>query len=183
MAYRNGTYIAFHANNTCDPTDSDMKYYNTLKMWKVRNDDTFTFVNSHEKTNAVRDSSKKETLRRTLISRMNNSKHLLLIIGKTTRLDTDWIPFEIKYAVEECKIPIIAVYTGYERIMDPGALSKLWPNELAKAIGKKDVGIIHIPFKQAPITDAVSRFDVDNHPATTLNYYSREAYTQWGLFS
>ena len=95
MAYRNGTYVAFHANNTSDPTESDMKYYNTLRMWKVRDESDFKFVNSHEKRD-VRDWSTKETLKRALRERMNNSKHLLLIIGQTTRFDTDWIPFEIE---------------------------------------------------------------------------------------
>ena len=78
---------------------------------------------------------------------MNNSKHLLLIIGATTKNDTDWIPFEIRYAVETCKIPIIVVYTGYNTIMDPSALSSLWPYELAK-YKNQQVGIIHLPFKK-----------------------------------
>lgn len=180
MAYRSGTYIAFHADGETNPTASDMKYYSLLKGWKVRDDD-FSFANSHEKTGAVRDSSRKETLRRALIERMSNSKHLLLIIGPTTKLDTDWVPFEIRYAVETCKIPIIATYTGYNRIMDPSALSHLWPAELSKAINSKQVGIIHIPFKKEPIADAISQFDMNNHPKTTLNYYTKEAYDSWGL--
>ena len=85
MAYRNGTYIAFHANNTTEPTESDIKYYNLLKAWKVRADDDFRFIDSHVKTSAVRDTSKKETLRRSLKTRLNNSKNIILIIGKTTR--------------------------------------------------------------------------------------------------
>jgi len=28
MAYHNGTYVAFHAGGTTDPTASDIKYYN-----------------------------------------------------------------------------------------------------------------------------------------------------------
>ncbi|MBP7846339.1 MAG: TIR domain-containing protein [Candidatus Pacebacteria bacterium] len=180
MAYRSGTYIAFHADGETNPTASDMKYYSLLKGWKVRDDD-FNFVNSHEKTGAVRDSSKKDTLRRALISRMNNSKNLLLIIGSTTKNDTDWVPFEIKYAVETCSIPIIVVYTGYNKIMAPSELSHLWPAELAKAIKNETVGIIHVPFKKEPIADAISQFDMNNHPKTTLNYYSAEAYASWGL--
>ena len=31
MAYRNGTYVAFHAGGITDPTESDIKYYNLLK--------------------------------------------------------------------------------------------------------------------------------------------------------
>lgn len=179
MAYRNGTYIAFHANNTSDPSESDMKYYNTLKMWKVRDESDFRFVNSHEKRD-VRDWSTKETLKRALQERMNNSKHLLLIIGQTTRFDTDWIPFEISHAVDNCEIPIIAAYPGYERVMDPSALSALWPKALADRINNGTARVIHVPFKKEPIADAVSQFDFSNPPKGSLVYYSREAYLGWG---
>lgn len=124
MAYRNGTYIAFHANGKTDPTASDMKYYQLLKAWTQRQDDDFSFINSHEKTASVRDSSLRETLRSRLVTRLKNSKHLLLIIGETTREDTDWVPFEIRYAVDECNIPVIAVYTMMDRpIYRPEALA------------------------------------------------------------
>ena len=179
MAYRNGTYVAFHANNTPDPSESDMKYYNTLRMWKVRDENDFKFVNSHEKRD-VRDWSTKETLKRALQERMNNSKHLLLIIGQTTRFDTDWIPFEISHAVDNCEIPIIAAYPGYERVMDPSALSALWPKALADRINDGTARVIHVPFKKEPIADAVSQFDFSNPPSGGLVYYSRDAYLSWG---
>jgi len=66
MAYRNGTYVAFHANGTNYPLDSDIKYYNLLKAWTIKDDDRITLVNSHEKTAAVRDTSKNEALGRSL---------------------------------------------------------------------------------------------------------------------
>lgn len=179
MAYRNGTYIAFHANNTADPSASDMKYYNTLRMWKVRNEGDFRFVNSHEKRD-VRDWSTKETLRRALRERINNSKHLLLIVGETTRLDTDWVPFEIAHAVDNCGLPIIAAYPGYERIMAPAQLSHLWPKALADRINNGTAKVIHVPFKKEPIADAVSQFDFNNPPKGCLVHYSREAYLSWG---
>lgn len=119
MAYRNGTYIAFHANGTTQPTESDIKYYNLLKAWHVRSDNNFFFVNSHEKTSAIRDSSKRETLERALKERLANSKNMILIIGRTTKQDTDWVPFEIRYAIDQCRIPIIAAYTDYEYITSP----------------------------------------------------------------
>ena len=156
-----------------------MKYYNTLRMWKVRDESDFKFVNSHEKRD-VRDWSTKETLKRALRERMNNSKHLLLIIGQTTRFDTDWIPFEIEYAVDNCDIPIIVAYPGYERVMDPNALSTLWPKALADRINNGTAKAIHVPFKKEPIADAVSQFDFDNPPKGSLVYYSREAYLGWG---
>ena len=182
MAYRNGTYVAFHANNTPDPTDSDMKYYNTLRMWKVRAEIDFQFINSHEKRD-VRDWSSKETLRRALKERMNNSKHLILIIGETTRFDNDWIPFEIEYAVDNCEIPIIAAYPGYSSIMNPSSHSDLWPKALADRINNGTARVIHVPFKKEPIADAVSQFDFDNLPNSSLSYYTRDAYIGWGLIS
>jgi len=46
MAYRNGTYVAFHANGTAVPVDSDIKYYNLMKAWTEKGDDDFTMINS-----------------------------------------------------------------------------------------------------------------------------------------
>jgi hypothetical protein len=184
MAYRNGTYIAFHANDTSDPTESDMKYYNTLRMWKVREDSDFSFINSHEKTGSVRDTSQKETLKRSLRERLNNSKNMILIIGNTTNQDTDWVPFEIEHAIDVCKIPIIAAYPGYDWILAPGQLSNLWPKALSDRIYNGTAHVIHVPFKQDPLTSAVSQFDFDHFPlGVGLGYYSREAYIGWGIIN
>lgn len=110
MAYRNGTYVAFHANGTNIPGKSDIDYYNLMKAWSAKTDDDFTMNNSHDKASAVRDTSKKATLRASLLERLRNSKNMVLIIGETTQLDDDWVPFEISSAVDTYKIPIIAAY-------------------------------------------------------------------------
>lgn len=181
MAYRNGTYVAFHANGTTEPTESDMKYYRLLVAWNVRDDQTFEFVNSHEKTSAVRDSSRRETLRRSLVTRLNNSKNMILIIGETTREDTDWVPFEVAYAIDECGIPIIAAYTGYEWVLDPGGLSHLWPDVLRARINAGTAGVIHVPFKQLPLTAAVKQFSHNNLPTSGHTHYTEETYRRWGI--
>lgn len=182
MAYRNGTYVAFHANGTAEPTESDMKYYQLLKAWKIRTEGEFEFVNSHEKTAAVRDTSSRETLRSRLAERLRNSKNMLLIIGETTRRDTDWVPFEIEYAVDTCKIPIIAAYPNYTWILSPGELRPKWPAALASRIDNGTAHVIHIPFKQAPLADALPRFSYDNYPlGGGLGHYSREAYHSFGI--
>jgi len=182
MSYKNGTYIAFHANDTPNPTESDIKYYNTMKMWKVKDNDDFSFVNSHEKTNAVRDTSKKETLRRALVQRLNNSKNMILIIGETTRFDTDWVPFEIEYAIDKCLLPIIATYPMYSAITAPSELFGLWPKALHDRINNGSAHVIHIPFKKEPLADALSQFSINKYPlGGGLGYYSRETYVSWGL--
>lgn len=181
MAYRNGTYVAFHAQGTNIPIDTDMKYYNLLKAWTAKTDDDFSMINSHDKTAAVRDSSLKETLEKRLKERLRNSKHLLLIIGKTTKYDTDWVPFEIEYAVDECDLPIIAVYPDFEYIQNVNSHSEEWPKALKDRIEKNSVRVIHIPFKKEPIKDAISQFNHNNKPTTAVSYYSKEAYKTFGI--
>ncbi len=187
MAYRNGTYIAFHANGSTDPTASDIKFYNLMKAWMNKTDDDFSFINSHDKTSAVRDGSKKATLRSRLVARMKNSKHLVLIIGKTTKYDTDWVPFEIEYAIDKCKLPLIIVYvssiydTGYA-VRNPKALSHHWPNSLKQRIENGSVNAIHIPFKKASLIDAIGQFDLKNQPAGGgYGTYNEQANLSFGL--
>ncbi len=95
VVYRTGTYVTFHGGGTSDPIASDIEYYNLLNAWSVRDESNFEFVNSHEKTAAVRDSSKKITLRKSLVTRLNRSRNMILILTETTKEDTDWVPFEI----------------------------------------------------------------------------------------
>ncbi len=186
MAYRNGTYIAFHANGQTDPTASDIKYYNLIKAWTEREDDDFSLINSHDKTAAVRDSSLRETLRTRLVTRLNNSKHLLLILGKTRKEDTDWVPLEIRHAIDECKIPIIAAYSDIAGpILCPSISSNIasyWPAALKSRIENKTAGVIHIPFKKAAIKAAIGHFDHNNFPkGGALGWYTKETYDGWGI--
>ncbi|WP_293376177.1 TIR domain-containing protein [Phenylobacterium sp.] len=184
MAYRNGTYIAFHAEGKTDPTASDIKYYRTLKMWHASDGTDFKFVNSHDKVAAVRDGSKAETIKRSLRERLDNSKNMVLIIGPTTKLDTDFVPYEIAYAVDRCGIPIIATYTstGYTVIREPKALSAWWPAALSSRIANGTASVIHIPFKQAAIDCAIGQFSHNSLPlGGGLGIYSDAAYREFGL--
>jgi hypothetical protein len=188
MAYRSGTYVAFHADNISDPTESDMKYYRLVEAWKNNNNLEIEFINSHDKANAVRDSSLRKTLQDSLLKRLRNSKNLLLIIGDTTRNDNDWIPFEISRAIDEYHLPVIAAYTGYRYIFPsfyaPNNFRSLWPTALASRIDSNTAKVIHIPFRKNPVSAAINQFGVnDEMPETPLNYYLSEVYTKWGLFN
>ena len=181
MAYRNGTYVAFHAQGTNLPGKSDMDYYNLMKAWSAKTDDDFAMINSHEKACAVRDTSKKATLRASLQERLRNSRNLVLIIGEATRLDTDWVPFEIEKAVDVYALPIIAAYTDYSCITAPAELRPLWPNALSRRIYNETARVIHIPFKKEPLKAAIDQFDHNNLPNSSMAYYRRESYVKWGL--
>ncbi len=182
MAYRNGTYVAFHAGGTSDPTASDIKYYNMMKAWDENSKIDFSFTNSHDKTSAVRDSSKRVTLERSIKERLNNSKNFVLILTDITKEDTDWVPFEIRYAVDECDLPIIAAYPKKDYVLKPSELSGYWPVAFSSRIDKKSLKAIHIPFKKSPILDAIGQFSLQsNNLNGPLNYYSREAHESLGL--
>lgn len=185
MAYRNGTYVAFHADGTNIPGQSDISYYNLMKAWTAKTDDDFTMINSHDKACAVRDSSLHATLRRSLLERLRNSKNMVLIVGETTRFDTDWVPYEIRMAVDMYEIPIIAAYTPKVcdgPIRNPTALSGYWPTALATRINNGSAHVIHIPFKKPAIAAAIAQFSHSNFPnGQGLGVYSDETYRNFGI--
>jgi hypothetical protein len=181
MAYRNGTYVAFHAGGVTDPTASDIKYFNILKAWHSNDDIDFKFVNSHDKVYSVRDSSKLETLRRSLRERLNNSKNMLLIVGQQTRYDTDWVPFEITYALETCGLPIIAAYPDYTYITEPQYLAELWPKALANHIGAGTANVIHVPFQRQAVDTAIRRFNLSNQPSGGYDFWTASTQRGFGI--
>ncbi len=146
-------------------------------------DEEATILNSHEKASAVRDSSSRETLRRSLVTRLNNSKHLVLVLTATTKNDTDWVPFEIAHAIDVCQMPIIAVYPDYSSILAPAELSGYWPSALATRINNGTARVIHVPFKLPAVLDAVEQFGVSNtaYPTDGYGFYNRETQVGWGL--
>ena len=179
--YRTGTYIAFHANGKKEPTESDIKYYNLLKAWNVRPEHELNFTDSHSKTGAIQSYSIRETIERHLKARLLRSKNMVLIIGATTREDNDWVPLEIRYAIDECAIPIIAAYPGFKYIMAPDQLASLWPSALTARIRDRSAHIIHVPFRKEPLVDAVSQFTHGNYPnGGGLGVYDEATYSRWG---
>ena len=161
MAYRNGTYIAFDGQGTTSPDESDIKYFNLLKAWKKSGQD-FKFSDSHKKTYQVRDSSYRETLKRRLRERLNESKNFVLILSEDTRADREML--------------------NYEKIQAPTELASYWPSSLSKAIKNRTVKCIHIPFKKAPIFDAISQFTIhSDNTLSSLSYYSSDAYKKFGI--
>jgi hypothetical protein len=184
MGYRNGTYIAFAADGQTDPTKSDIKYYNILKGWNSMQSKEFKFVNSHEKVAAVRDTSKAETIKRSLRERMNSSKNMLLLLGNTTRLDDDFVPYEIHYAIKNCKLPIIVCYVQEDKpIVDkiPLKLKELWPNILKSAMENDEVKTIHIPFRERIINNALSDFSIVTQPKYSTGLYKASVYNNLNI--
>lgn len=177
MAYRNGVYVAFNGCDTTDPTKSDIKYFNIMKAWDNNDSIEFSFVNSHEKTGSVDDSSKLVTLKNKLQERMRNSKSMVLIITEHSNANRGLLGWEIEQCVKTYKLPIIVAYTMCSgEITSVDSYKKYWPENLKKFIDKDEIKTIHIPFKKELVLKAINDFSVNNMPNYVVTIYKKEVY-------
>ena len=185
MRYRRtGTYVAFDALGETDPTQSDFRYYTIIQGWAEHKNIDFRFTDSHEKTSAVRDTSKRETLRARIRERLSGSKNMLVILSPQTRSFGSELSYEIEQAAYKDKIPLIIAYTDYDIVADPNKLSAYWPNEFKKGVWDNDLNAIHIGFKKEPILDAIGQFaSQDQNLSGALEFYNRQAYIDFGILS
>lgn len=177
MAYRNGVYVAFNGCNTTNPTESDIKYFNLMKAWDARNCIDFKFINSHEKTSAVRDSSKIVTLKNRLQKRMRNSKSMLLVITNHSNANRGILGWEIEKCVKTYNLPIIVAYTMCSgKLLSTSSYQRYWPGKLQNFINNDEVKTIHIPFKKEVLLKALDEFSVSNMPSYTVTVYKESVY-------
>ncbi|WNY24904.1 TIR domain-containing protein [Methanolapillus millepedarum] len=158
MTYRNGVYIAFNGCGTNIPTESDIRYYNILKAWNNNDGIDFNFVNSHEKTYQVKDTSSESTLKGRLSERLKDSKSLLLIVTENTKNCSEILEHEIVEAVDKRQIPIIVAYTDSVTYGDQNQL----PEVLKERIKNKTAKIIYVKFEKDEIKWAIDNFGVND---------------------
>lgn len=183
MAYRSGTYIAFDGLGQTNPTLSDFKYYATIQAWAANANIDFNYVDSHDKTYAVRDTSSKATLESRIRERLSNSKNVVVILSGDTRKSGSELSYEIEQAVDNYKLPLILAYVDYQAIANPSQLSSYWPYALSIRISNTTAKAIHIPFVKDALLDAINQFNFSNLPATGLNYYTEQAHRAFGCLS
>lgn len=181
MVYRTATYFAFDGLGQRDPSRSDFRYYAIVQKWDTQRNIDFKFVNSHEKASAVRDTSTRETLKRSIRERMRASKNMVIILSDDTRKTGSMLSYEIEKAVDTYQLPLIVAHTGYESILAPAELAHRWPNALRSRINNGAARAIHIPFKREAILDAISQFTVNSNGLSNgLNHYTYDTYVRWG---
>ncbi|EFF62518.1 conserved hypothetical protein [Turicibacter sanguinis PC909] len=180
MGYRNGIYVAFNGCGTTNPTESDIKYFNILKGWKENKKIDFSFVDSHQKTYKVLDSSTEKTLLSRLNERMANSKLMFLIVTDNTKNSSHIVDHEIIRAIEHDNIPIVVAYTDKEIIksVSPEIKSKL-PKSLQKHIKNNECKILFIPFKMKAIKKAFQDFGVNQVKEMYNNTYVYPNVDSW----
>lgn len=166
MAYRNGVYVAFDGQGTTNPTQSDIKYYNLLKSWA--SGENFSYIDSHQKTRSVRDTSQAETLKRVLRERLSNSKVMLLILSENTNYDRGFLNYEVEQALDNYKLPLIVAYTNTSPPIESqwAKLEKRWPKALSTRLNDynndKNLSVLHIPFTKQDIIAAILSMTVHN---------------------
>lgn len=182
MANRTGTYVAFDGLGETDPTKSDFRFYGTIQMWAAGKGYDFKYVDSHDKTSAVRDSSLRTTLEARIRERLASSRNCLVILSNETRKSGSMLSYEIEKAVDTYNLPLIITYTGRDTIINPSNFSGRWPSVLETRINNESADAIHIPFKKGAINDAISQFTVQkDNLSGPLNKYSSETQKAWNV--
>lgn len=182
MANRTGSYVAFDALGQTDPTKSDFRYYATIQAWDANKSIDFRFVDSHDKTSSVRDSSKLATLKSRIQERLRSSKNMLVLLSSDTRKSGSMLSYEIEQAVDIYKLPLIITYVDRGVVLRPDLLTGYWPNPLRTRVENGQGNMIHIPFAKATILDALPRFTVNGETiGGNQIHYSVDAHKNWGL--
>ncbi|MFA5688230.1 MAG: hypothetical protein WC959_03670 [Kiritimatiellales bacterium] len=172
MAYRSGTYIAFDGLGQIDPSQSDFKYYATIQAWDAHKTIKFDYVDSHDKTYAVLDTSSRITLEARIRERLANSKNVIIILSGDTRKYGSMLSYEIEQAADKYKLPLIIAYVDYKVVAAPLSLSSYWPNALAERIKNKTIRAIHIPFLKETLFEAIKQYSPENFPKHACSIYN-----------
>ena len=160
MAYKNGNYIAFVGCGTTDVSKNDRGLFEIVKIWGEEKG--FKFVNSHDKTYQVKDTSSKETLYSRLRERLNNSKNMVLLVSeKTRKYCSEILEYELNYGISK-SLPIIVVIKDYDTIKNVDYQHKrLLPKILEDNLN--NIPTLFIPFKKNALKKALDeKFDIDN---------------------
>lgn len=180
MGYRNGIYVAFNGCGTTIPTDSDIKYFNMLKAWKENKNIDFSFVDSHQKTYRVLDSSTKNTLLSRLNERMSNSKLMFLIVTDRTKNSSDIVDHEIIRAIDNDEIPIVVAYTDKDIIKKVSSdMKNKLPKSLKDRVEKNGCKILFIPYKVKAVKKAFEDFGVNVVKEKNNDVYTYTTVDSW----
>ena len=173
MAYRNGNYTAFYVaepfneNNLGAASTPDFVYYNLLRMWKGKESD-FPFIDAHDKTYNVRDSSDWEkTLKPRLHQRLLNSKNIILFLSSETK-SSRALREEIDYGINGLGLPVIVIYpdcSEVDEIADPQQgirtpIRNLWDKLPVFKNNMKKVATLHVPLNKVLIRTALKDPDL-----------------------
>lgn len=188
MAYRNGNYSAFYVSEPFSESNlnafatKDFVSYSLLRAWKA-DDNSFPFIDSHDKNYNVRDGSDWEkTLKPRLHDRLNNSKNIVLFLSSITK-NSKALREEINYGVGTLGLPVIVVYPEYSDRSDiincssktfKKHIKDLWDKLPSFRDSMDSVPTIHVPNKKDLIKSALSdkKFMINSKGDSNQYFYS-----------
>lgn len=110
MSYRNKTYVAF--------ASEDIRNYRLMTAWRANKNIEFDFTNAHDIYTA-RDNSTRETIKRRLRERLNNTKQVVLLGSPTARYKgsdgTSFLAYEVS-AIMSLNLPVVIANLDGSRV-------------------------------------------------------------------
>ena len=140
-------------------------------------------VSAHDKVTVSFDSGLRDRFNIRFIKNLNRSKNLLLLLCERAKLDANWVPVEIIYAVDTCWIPIIAVYTQIKSwITNPENMEQWWPPASKQRFDDNAVKTVHVPFQGVPVKYALQLYSDCNMPYWADTCFNESSYNNWAIY-
>lgn len=119
LAYRNKTYVAF--------ASEDIGRYRLMEAWRDNEKIDFNFYDAHD-LYISRDTSKPETIKKNLRSRLGNAKQVVLLGSKDAKRKGDdgvsFLAHEIE-VIKELELPIVVANLDGDRKVDRAFIPNL----------------------------------------------------------
>jgi len=142
-------YTCFDARGSKNPAETDLKYYFLLRAWSERAPLANTFLDVHRAAPAATASD----LGRELGVRLKSSDVLLLILSERTRKSEGWLSWEIDFALDVCRLPLVCAYTPRVESLGCASPRAWWPAALRRA-RREPLAVTQIPFRPGALASA-----------------------------
>ena len=171
MSYRNKTYVAF--------ASEDIHCYRLMEAWRDNDKIEFDFFDAHD-LYISRDSSKEETIKSNLSTRMRNAKQFILLGSDDAKRKggdgKSFLAHEVKNMIG-LKLPIVIANIGGSRVINN--------NFIPKPLLDADYYTLSVSFQPAIIKYALynyaTNFAQNSKTTTGSHYYKPEHYKKLGL--
>lgn len=146
-------YACFDAAGSGNPAATDLKYYFLLRAWSLRAPLARRYVDVHR---AAAHRPKPQDLRRELARRLEQSDLLLVILSERTRHSAGWLSWEIGFAADTCRLPIVCAYT-HSSAASQVERRAWWPDALHDVAAREVTHLAHVPFHPQTLAEVFTR--------------------------
>ena len=169
MSYRNKTYVAF--------ASEDIHCYRLMEAWRDNEHIEFDFLNAHDLTQA-RDTSSPETIRRSLRTRLANTKQVVVLGSRKCRSKAgdggSFLFYEID-VISRLKLPVVIANLNGGRSIDRSFIPQRFLDE--------DYYTMSVSFQSGIIKYALNEYAPRFATSSNVgpHYYLPSVYTSIGI--